>query len=363
MSEAKVPPGDAQSMRGLLQADWAAGRDHEAVERMRERVGADPDDAEAWRLLAEATARVRRWDDLANAMAHALERFPSEVWVWTHLVGAALGLGDPEDAVRVGVAGLRAVSERPGPEVAELWQALGHAWWALGDHRAVLHACEAMTSLGGDTVSADLFSLRVAIAHKDHEKAKVIGERLLDARPDAFEPLALLTAALIGLGDGPQALARARRLSALDPASPTIAIMVAAASALVGDFAGACRSQKRALELMPDDEASRMTLAVYQLAAQQPRAATQTALGIARRHPSEAAAWRILAETSRALAVEDLARRCEALVTLIEAADDHARDERLSNELLDHIERELVSKGAADRRDPGDPTRVSPHHE
>lgn len=241
------------------------------VGRARRAVQAAPSDEAAWHHLAITTARARRWDDLANAMSRAVDRFPAAAWVWEHLVHASLGLGDPDDAMRVGVAGLRAIAQRaPSAEDAGLWRALAHAWWRLGAHDSAREAAHAARSLDGDARLADLIDLRVAVARGDHAAAAPLGERMVTADPDALEPLSLWVAALLQRKDGRRALPLCARLERLDPTSPTVWTMSATAHALVADFPAAADAQARAVALAPDDRAAVLALGVYQLAAGRP---------------------------------------------------------------------------------------------
>ena len=288
------------SQSELCEADWALGKLHEPVERLRAAVVQHPADEDLWRLLALATTRARRWHDLANAMAHARDRFASPPWIWPYLVAAALGLGDPDDAVRVAVAGLRACATAAEHDRALIWDALGHAFWKLGDHAAVLEASAAIRALGGDEASADLFELRVAAARSEHAHVLAIGARLMASRPDAHEPLALVTASSLVL-DASNAVELATRLVALGPTSPTGLMMLASAHALRHDFARACDAQAQTVALTPDDDASQLAQVLYQLAAERPGAAHSTALRLLRRQSEARSTWLVLADTARSL--------------------------------------------------------------
>lgn len=316
MSKSTTPAGpDGPESRRRITALIAQGRIHDAVEQARVEVMHHADDATVWQLLAEVTIAARRWDDLANAMAKALERFPTAPWAWHAAVVAALGLGDAEDAVRVGLAGLRAMATRTAQvEDARVWEALGHAFWQLGDLPAVLDASAAIRAAGGDGALADLFELRVALARSDARRGKELGERLLARDPEALEPMSLHCAALIALGEGRAAAPLAERLVRLDPTSPTSWSMCATAHVLNDEPEQACQAQARALALAPGDGALRIGLVVYELAARRYEAARENALSLTREHAGDPAGWHLLGAAARALGDMALATHCEARV-------------------------------------------------
>jgi predicted Zn-dependent protease len=289
------------------------GRVHEAVEHARHHVMRHAEDEAAWQLLVEATTAARRWDDLAQATTKALERFPTAAWAWHAALMAALGLGDAEDAVRVGLAGLRAIRAKPGnASSARIWEAMGHAFWRLGDLDGVLGAVAAIRDTSGDLALADLLEMRVSLARGDLPRAKALGERLLDADADALEPMSLQCAALIALGEGHAAAPLAARLVKVDPTSPTVWSMRATVHALNHEPELACEAQRRALALRPTDGALRIALVMYQLAARRPDAAKADAQSLIEDRPADPTGWRLLGLAARASGDDAFATQCEA---------------------------------------------------
>ena len=172
------------------------------VERARIAVMLSPGEMELWRELAKQVVRARRWQDLANAMANAVARFPDDVWVWEHLALAALELGDANDAIRVAVSGLRrtqSAATRAAPstfEVGGLWAVLARAFRMCGELDAA------------DDASLKALALSAEVAHEIALKV---------ARDHSHEPVAWHLLAAVAAARGESERARCYAQAVADP--------------------------------------------------------------------------------------------------------------------------------------------------
>jgi tetratricopeptide (TPR) repeat protein len=94
----QASPQDPNLLRLAGKAGVELGYD-DAVGRLEQAVGADPENADAWRDLADALLAEGRLEDAANAIKQAVERRPDDVALLVDLAHVAHASGNPDVAI------------------------------------------------------------------------------------------------------------------------------------------------------------------------------------------------------------------------------------------------------------------------
>ncbi|MEL6345250.1 MAG: hypothetical protein AAFV53_19240 [Myxococcota bacterium] len=315
----------------------AAGQTDEALQLGAQAVKTDPDAPAGWQQLAAALVTARRWRQLAMLMGRAHPRFPDAAWVWEHLIYAALGQGDADDAVRIGTAAVR-----EHPRTAAVWHALGLAHWQRGDLRGALLAADAIRRYDGDELNAQLLELRVLAAKGADDEVIARSQAILARRPGLAE--VLQHDATARLRSGQPATQSARRLVEINGDMAGHWVVLGAAEANAGAFKRAARAQSQAAARAPDAPGVWQAWLVYLLADGAHEDAFAVAGRALQRHPDAAPLWYLgaLAALGRdrlrdALAANRVARRLSAAVPALEVAQPAAEDMRVITQLIEPI--------------------------
>jgi tetratricopeptide (TPR) repeat protein len=196
---------DAQPAAMLLASaiDLETGNAERAIQRLHALVGAQPDNAKARRLLA--SAQWRRGDAAAT------------------------------------VETLRRVADRPDADSYSL-TLIGRALARQGEVEAAARYLARAAEPRGRAATA-LFERRV-----DGVELAAL-RRSADDRPGDAGLQVQLIRALLGTGQAPEALARARRLQAASPGAPEAHVLVGDALGIGGDFAGAAEQYRKAANI------------------------------------------------------------------------------------------------------------------
>lgn len=233
----------------------AQGNRSAALGHLRRAVEADPDYGEARVALAAmltAEGRTNEALSMARELQRRASRSPGGFLLEAEVHGHAK---NPKAAL----AALRTGTVRQ-PDSALLHLVLFRALSASGDHGQALAVAEdwnkrhpadaAMSAAVGDA----------AMARGDHALAERHYRASLDKVPDQLAALNNL-AWIVASSGRPGALPLAQRAVELSPNRPDVLDTLALAQAAERDFAGALRTQRKAVELAPGDPVLRLGLA------------------------------------------------------------------------------------------------------
>jgi tetratricopeptide (TPR) repeat protein len=381
-------PGDAETLRALIDAELALGRAPDALAdaaRLREAVagGTPAERADAERREALTRRRLADAAGEAASLARALALAPGDAATSAALAEAELAQGRPREALAQ-AARAKASAKDGSPELASAYRTAARAELALQDEagaRADLARALAISPRDAQTLGAAIdvalargrasdalaYAARLREASKDGDPSQRAGaeratarvqralkdeagaeaslSRALEAAPEDRESLREAIECELALGRNERALELARRLEKLSeggsPAERASALRgTARVQRALKDEAGAEESLSRALEAAPDDkDALREALECERALGRSARA-----LELARRltklsesgSPAErAAALRAQARVERS-AKDDAA----AEASLTRALDAAPRDAAVLRELIE-LERDL----------------------
>ncbi|MFN8900353.1 MAG: XrtA/PEP-CTERM system TPR-repeat protein PrsT [Pseudomonadota bacterium] len=252
---ANIDPNRPVAHMRLATLMRAQGNRSAALGHLRRAGEADPDYAEARVALAAMLTAEGRTNE-ALAMARELQRRASRSPGGFLLEAEVHGHAKNP---RAALAALRAGTVQQ-PDSALLHLVLFRALSASGDHGQALAVAEdwnrrhpadaAMSAAVGDA----------AMARGDHALAERHYRASLDKVPDQLTALNNL-AWIVASSGRPGALPLAQRAVELSPNRPDVLDTLALAQAAERDFAGALKTQRKAVELAPGDPLLRLGLA------------------------------------------------------------------------------------------------------
>jgi serine/threonine-protein kinase len=218
-----LAPDDADLLRGLGLAEQSSGQWEQAVEHLRRSQSLDPRSATTADALGQLLTWLRRYDEAAQTIEHALALEPSSLQVTESKAMVFLGRGDL-DGARAWLA-----QPPPGLDLPTFVAYLSTYWdlyWVLdGEQRALLRRLQP-AAFDGDAGTWGLAlagvyevegDMRKAAAYAD--SARIAIEQQLTASPEDPQRHILLGVALAYMGHKAEAIQQGEKGVMMRPAS------------------------------------------------------------------------------------------------------------------------------------------------
>jgi tetratricopeptide (TPR) repeat protein len=273
------------------------GRVDEAIALLEgaARHGSNDERARALVALGQSYLAAGRREAAAGAFDRAITFAPAALEVRLTAARAWLAAGKPADLDRATELLDRAAEL--GPDVPQVFSALGRAREKRGETAAAEAAYERVLRLDPDQRYARRRLLRLALERRDHPRARLMAEYLLQRAPE--EPEHHFLAGLVAAHDDRRDEARGHYQDAIARANgnyPEAYFNLGLLEKGAGDLAAAEAAYRKAIELRPDYQQAYNNLGLVLAQAGKPRdaeAALRAAIGLDGKY---AAAWLNLGE-------------------------------------------------------------------